>query len=68
MSHKLAPETITDQRELALVRLFRERLAERVCRPNKGEFIFFMDGLLFDSRLIVKDELPKLDLRERRDK
>jgi hypothetical protein len=62
---RLQPETITDQRELAIIHVYRARMSERVKRPNKFELIVLADGMVFDSRLIVKDETPKLDLRER---
>ena len=60
---KLSPETVTDQSELALLHLFRARLAERLRRPRKYDFTFIADGMLFDSKLFVKDESPKIDLR-----
>lgn len=60
---KLPPQTIVDQTELALITLFRARLAERVRRPRRFDFTLIADGMVFDSKLFVKDETPKIDLR-----
>lgn len=60
---QLKPETISDPVELAMIHLFRRHRAERVKKPKKFDFTFIADGYIFDARMFVKDESPKLDLR-----
>jgi hypothetical protein len=48
-----------------MIHLFRARRAERVKRPRKYDFTFIADGYVFDAKMFVKDESPKLDLRGR---
>lgn len=60
---QLRPETISDPEELAMIHLFRARRAERVKRPRKYDFTFIADGYIFDAKMFVKDEAPKIDLR-----
>jgi hypothetical protein len=60
---QLKPETISDPVELAMIHLFRRHRAERVKKPRKFDFTFIADGYIFDARMFVKDESPKLDLR-----
>jgi hypothetical protein len=60
---QLKPETISDPTELAMIYLFRARKAERVKKPKKFDFTFIADGHVFDAKMFVKDESPKLDLR-----
>lgn len=60
----MKPELITDQTELAIIHLWRSRLAERVTRPHNLEFTIIKTGWIFESRFNCKDKGEVVDLRE----